>query len=317
MESNPGQYGGIAYGPPDQYQQPHPHHQRFPCPPPGGPHQPPQPGGPPQPPPQYAQQYPHAVASTAPGGPSTPPGPPGGPPNTMMHSNINQRQPHPPPHFIQRGPPGPPGGGILVRGPPVRTGFRNPGPSYRAVMRPQQPPYGGPPQQFAGHYRQQSQQPQDWQRPQQPLSQPQQPPQLVSVQPQQPQVNQQVSQADQQSQDTQLAQCTMADNTKPNIAESQQIIYSTSTTTTTSSSTRLTTASVASNEDFGQTLPASSPAPSASGSMSSQSHDFGQTLPTSVEKEKVVPVPWGWMRTTLSDQVIYKRYCKLFFLFAA
>ena len=312
MESNPGQYGGIAYGPPDQYQQPHPHHQRFPCPPPGGPHQPPQPGGPPQPPPQYAQQYPHAVVSTAPGGPPTPPGPPGGPPNTMMHSNINQRQPHPPPHFIQRGPPGPPSGGILVRGPPVRTGFRNPGPSYRAVMRPQQqPPYGGPPQQFAGHYRQQSQGPQDWQRPQQPLSQPQQPQLQASVQPQQSQVNQKVSQ-DHQSQDTQLAQCTMADNTKPNIAESQQIIYST-TTTTTSSSTRLTTASVASNEDFGQTLPASSPAPSASGSMSSQSQDFGQTLPTSVEEEKVVPVPWGWMRTTLSDQVIYKRYCKLFF----
>ena len=162
-------------------------------------------------------------------------------------------------------------------------------------------------------YRQQSQQPQDWQRPQQPLSQPQQPPQLVSVQSQQPQVNQQVSQADQQSQDTQFSQCTMNDNTKPNIAESQQIIYST-TTTTTSSSTRLTTASVASNEDFGQTLPASSrsPAPSASGSMSSQSQDFGQTLPTSVEEAKVVSVPWGWMRTTLSDQVIYKRYCKLF-----
>ena len=148
MENNPGQYGGIAYGPPDQYQQPHPHHQRFPCPQPGGPHQPPQPGGPPQ---QYAQQYPHTVASSAPGGPPNSQ-PPGGLPNTMMHSNLNQRQPHPPPpHFVQRGPPGPPGGGILVRGTPVRTGFRNPGPPYRAVMRPQQPPYGPP--QFAGHYR--------------------------------------------------------------------------------------------------------------------------------------------------------------------
>ena len=162
------------------------------------------------------------------------------------------------------------------------------------------------------NYRQQSQQPQDWQRPQQPFSQPQQPPQLVSVQPQQPQVNQQVSQADQQSQDTQVTQCTMSDNNSPansKFVESQKIIYSTSTT---SSSTRLTTASVASNEDFGQTLPAysRSPAPSASGSMSSQSQEFGQTLPVTSAKEeeaKVVPVPWGWMRTTLSDQVIYKR----------
>ena len=87
MVNNGGPYGGIAYGPPDQYQ-----HQRFPCPPPQPPQYPP-------------QQYPPNVAPVAANQSQQ---------QNNMHSNVNQRPPPPP--FV-RGP----------LPPPVRTGFRNPG----------------------------------------------------------------------------------------------------------------------------------------------------------------------------------------------
>ena len=46
------------------------------------------------------------------------------------------------------------------------------------------------------------------------------------------------------------------------------------------------------------------------GSMQASQHsqEFVPTLQAStLEPAKIVQVPWGWMRTTLSDKVIYKR----------
>ena len=302
LDNNVSQYnGGVAYGPPDQYQQPHPHHQRFPCPPQGGHggtppdghgvppqggHGGPPPGGPQQPP-QYAQQpqYPNGPQPMRPNGHPNPP--------QMMHSNINQRHPSGPPHFMQRGPPPHPVGGMPPR--PVRTGFRNPVP-YRASMRPQQPQVNAshPPQ--YGNYRHQ---PQDWQRPQ--LQQ--QPPNhsQASIQPQ-------VSQHPQQQQSqVQLANSTsVVENSPPKLVESHQIISS---PTTTTSSTLVTTASVASHENEGLPSEVMGSNP-LSGSMQASQHsqEFVPTLQAStLEPAKIVQVPWGWMRTTLSDKVIYKR----------